>query len=323
MKLTNEQSKKIQVLRGLAIVAVVFIHNTPGGLAQVFCRPFLNFSVGLFLFLSGMLSDASNWNPRKRIIKVLIPYVLWTLVYSILYNTDTPISIPIAFVKNLLTGQADAAMYYVFIYCEFALLIPFIDRLAKSKFKYCGFLIAPIEIVIMRLIPLFAGITINKYISILMSISCLGWFTYFYLGYLVGNKLITINTTATKITLLWMVSILFQILEGYYYYTMGSGYSGSQLKLTSIISGALFALMAYNYLIHGTARNIKILELLGDNSFGIYFSHRAVMSVITYIPAYTSYVTYPLTAVITIALTTICVLLGKRILGKYSKYLAL
>jgi len=60
MKLTSEQSKKIQYLRGLAIIAVVFIHNTPTGLAQVFCRPFLNFSVGLFLFLSGMLSNSYN-----------------------------------------------------------------------------------------------------------------------------------------------------------------------------------------------------------------------------------------------------------------------
>lgn len=31
----NSVSNKIQILRGLAIVAVVFIHNTPGGISQV------------------------------------------------------------------------------------------------------------------------------------------------------------------------------------------------------------------------------------------------------------------------------------------------
>lgn len=323
MKLTTEQSKNIQVLRGLAIIAVVFIHNTPIGLAQVFCRPFLNFSVGLFLFLSGMLSNASNWSPKKRIIKVLIPYVLWTLIYSVMYNIDNPVCIPIVFVKNLLTGKAAAVMYYIFIYCEFTLLIPFIDRLAKSKFKYCGFLFTPIEIVLMRSLPLITGLETNKYITIIMSISCLGWFTYFYLGYLIGNKLISINPTSTKITLLWMISILFQIAEGFYYYTLGYENCGTQLKLTSIISGVLFALMAYNYVIHGTTRNVKVLELLGDNSFGIYFSHLAVMAVIVHIPVYTRYVSYPITAVITIVLTTICVLIGEKIWGKYSKYLAL
>lgn len=45
--MTDNKSYRIQVLRGLAIIAVVLIHNTPSGLAQVWCRPFINFSVGL------------------------------------------------------------------------------------------------------------------------------------------------------------------------------------------------------------------------------------------------------------------------------------
>lgn len=320
MKLTSEESKRIQVLRGVAIIAVVFIHNTPTGLAQVFCRPFLNFSVGLFLFLSGMLSNFSNWNPKKRIIKVLIPYVLWTLIYSIICNISNPVYIPNAFFKNVLTGGAAAVMYYIFVYCEFTLLIPFIDKLAKSRFKYWGFVITPIEIVVMRLMSLITGREINVYISIIMSISCLGWFTYFYLGYLLGNKLISINTAPKRIPLLWMFSILLQIAEGFYFYSLGDVNCGTQLKLTSIISGVLFVLMAYNYVINGKSRRIKVLELLGDNSFG---THMAVMIIIGYIPVYTRYVTYPMTAVITIVLTTTCVLLGKRIFGKYSIYLAL
>ena len=323
MKLTTEQSKSIQLLRGLAIIAVVFIHNTPTGMAQVFFRPFLNFSVGLFLFLSGMLSNSSNWNPKKRIIKVLIPYVLWTLIYSTMYNISNPANIPIVFFKNIITGKAAAVMYYIFVYCEFTLLIPLIDRLAKSKFKYYVFLITPIEIVIMRSFPIIMGLEMNKYINIVMSISCLGWFTYFYLGYLLGNKLISINIDSKKIPLLWIISILFQLVEGGGLYYFWYENCGTQLKLTSIISGVLFALMAYNYVIHGTTKNVRGLELLGDNSFGIYFSHLAVMAVINLIPVYTRYVPYPITAVITIVLTTICVLLGKRILGKYSRYLAL
>lgn len=323
MKLSIGQSNNIQILRGLAIIAVVFIHNTPTGLSQVFIRPFLNFSVGLFLFLSGMLSQASSWKPTKRIIKVLIPYVLWTLIYSVMYNISNPVYIPIAFLKNALTGNAAAVMYYIFVYCEFTLLIPVIDKLAKSRLKYWGFLIAPLEIIIMRSIPLIIGIEVNKYISIIMSISCLGWFTYFYLGYLLGNKLISVNLSSKKICVLWIISILLQMGEGFYYYFLGYQNCGTQLKLTSIISGVLFILMAYNYAMHGKTMNLKILKLLGDNSFGIYFSHIAVMYVIGCIPLYAKYIIYPINAVITIALTTVCVLIGKRILGKYSIYLAL
>ncbi len=65
-------SYKIQALRGIAIIAVVFIHNTPMGGYQIWCRPFLNFAVGLFLFLSGFLSNNINYNPQKRVKKVFI-----------------------------------------------------------------------------------------------------------------------------------------------------------------------------------------------------------------------------------------------------------
>ena len=272
-----------------------------------------------------MLSNLTKWNPKKRINKVLIPYIIWSLIYSVMYNSGHPISIPIEFIKNVIIGNAAAIMYYIFVYCEFTVLIPFIDRLAKSRFKYWGFIITPIEIVVMRAMPLITGQEINAYIGIIMNISCLGWFTYFYLGYLLGNKIITIDVAPRKITLLWMVSILFQFAEGFYYYTLGYENCGTQLKLTSVISGVLFALIAYNYVINSKDKtlNVKVLKLLGDNSFGIYFSHLAVMSVIRYIPSYTQYVPYPMTAIIALFVSIICVLLGKKILGKYSKCLAL
>lgn len=323
MKLTTTQSKNIQILRGLAIIAVVFIHNTPSGLAQVFCRPFLNFSVGLFLFFSGMLSCSNKWNPIKRIKKVVIPYFLWTLIYTVIYNITNYQDIPLALLKNVFIGRAATIMYYIFVYCEFNLLIPLIDKLAKSRFRYWGFIITPIEIIFMRTIPLIAGVEINPYIRIIMSISCIGWFSYFYLGYLLGNNLIYINITQKKIALLWGISIILQICEGFYYYTIGNANCGTQLKLTSIITGILFALMAYNHVMNDRNGNNKLLLLLGDNSFGIYFSHLAIMSVIAQIPNYTSRISYPINAIISVALTLICVLIGKKILGKYSKYLAL
>lgn len=323
MKLTLEQSNKIQIARGLAIIAVVFIHNTPTGLTQVFCRPFLNFCVGLFLFISGLMSTASNWNPKKRIIKVLIPYILWTLIYSIIRNINNVANIPIAFLKSTIIANAGAQMYYVFVYCAFTLLIPIIDKLAKSRYKYWGFVIAPIEIVLMRTIPLVTGMEIHSYIRIVMSVSCLGWFTYFYLGYLIGNNLIRLNISHKKLYVFWSLSIIAQICEGLFYHIQGDANAGTQLKLTSLLTGALFCLMIYNYINSDGHKNINALKFLGDNSFGIYFSHIAVMTVLSYIPFYSKIVPYPINAIIVILLNVICIYVGKKILGKYSKYLAL
>lgn len=196
MKPTAEQSQRIQVLRGLAIIAVVFIHNTPGGLYQVFCRPFLNFSVGLFLFLSGMLSNSEHWNPWKRIKKVLIPYVIWTLIYSALYHLRSLEAIPSVFLSNLVTSKAAPMLYYVFVYCELTFLIPLIDKLARSRYRYVGFVVAPVDVVLMRTLPLVMGIELNSVVTSARTISCLGWFTYYYLGYLIGNHIIEVKIKA-------------------------------------------------------------------------------------------------------------------------------
>lgn len=199
MMMSYEKSYKIQVLRGLAIIAVVFIHSTPDGLWQIWIRPFFNFAVGMFLALSGMLSDAERWNPWKRIWKVIVPYTIWTMIYVVIHNYRTPMQIPVIYLEQLITGKAAAVMYYIFVYCEFTLLIPVIDKLARSKYRLLGFVVSPVEIVIMRLIPLIMGYELNKYMRDIMNVSCLVWFTYFYLGYLLGNDLLRIKLSTQSL----------------------------------------------------------------------------------------------------------------------------
>lgn len=145
--------------------------------------------------------------------------MLFGRIYILLQNINSPAKIPVSFIKGLITANASAVMYYIFIYCEFTLLIPLIDKLARSKYKYFGFMIAPFEIIFIRLIPLILKITVSPYLNLLSSISCLGWFTYYYLGYMVGNKLIQISIQTKTIVTIWCVSIILQIMEGYWYFS--------------------------------------------------------------------------------------------------------
>ena len=322
MVITKKKSYAIQLLRGLAIIAVVFIHNTPIGFSQVIFRPFLNFSVGLFLFLSGMLSNAGSWKPWKRIKKVLIPYLIWTAVYVIFNNYKVPLLIPQAYIRDLLTGQASPIMYYIFVYIQFTLLIPLIDRIAKSKFKYWGFIISPLEIIIMRLIPLIAGVKMNDYVQIGISVSCLGWFSYFYLGYLLGNGLLQIRISKKKLQMMFIIAFILQILEGFWFYSMGDINCGAQLKLSAVLTGCIFSILAYLFIESEPCKEWKLLYLLGDCSFGIYFSHLAIMSFLSKIPYYREFVIYPINAVIALFISLGFVLLAGRILGKFRKYFA-
>ena len=323
MNLTDTQSNHIQILRGMAIIAVVVIHNTPIGLAQVFVRPFLNFCVGTFLFLSGFLSSNKSWKPKKRLLKVLVPYVIWSFIYVCASNLWSLSEIPLDYLKSLLLGDSAAIMYYIFIYCQFTLLIPIIEKIANSKYKYLGFIISPIEIILMRLLPLIAGYEINIYIEKIMGLSCLGWFTYFYLGYLIGNKRIIINYRKSVLLPLLIVAILLQMLEGYYYFSLGEVNCGTQLKLSALLSGTIFVLLGCNFINSESLYNFKPLHILGDYSFGIYFSHLAVMFVLSFVPYYSKYVIYPFNAVLAIVVSLGLCCIGRKILKKYSWLIAL
>jgi surface polysaccharide O-acyltransferase-like enzyme len=188
MKITQIQSEKIQILRGISIIAVVCIHSAPAGLPQVYLRPFLNFCVGMFLFLSGMLSDSNSWHVKKRIMKILIPYILWTFIYSLFNSYRSLFLFPQNFFKSLITASSAAVMYYVFVYIQLTLLIPVIDKLARSKSSLLGFLISPLEILFMKTIPVLFGYEFNRLITNVIGISCIGWFIFFYMGYVLGNE---------------------------------------------------------------------------------------------------------------------------------------
>ena len=214
-------------------------------------------------------------------------------------------------------------MYYIFLYCELTLLIPLIDKLARSKYKYLGFVISPVEIVFMRLIPLIMKVNFNCYIEIIMSVSCVGWFIFYYLGYLLGNGLLEIRFSTAKIAVMWAFSIALQIAEGYWYLSMGAQNCGTQLKLSSILSNALFVVLAFGFVNSDKTCANKFLNILGKSSFGIYFSHIAVMTALKQIPYYSEYIIYPFNAILTVLVSLICVLAGRKFLGNKGRYIAL
>ena len=114
------RNNAIQWFRAIAIIAVIIIHTCPSGLWLVTCRPFLNYCVPLFIFISGYLTkvDNNDWGGffKKRIIRVMIPYIIWTIIYTI--ESRNLAKLPI----NLLTSGAAAHLYFILVYVQFVLL---------------------------------------------------------------------------------------------------------------------------------------------------------------------------------------------------------
>ena len=162
----------------------------------------------------------------------------------------------------------------------------------------------------------------NGYVSLVWGLSCLGWFTYYYLGLLLGNGLCDKVFKIKYLTMLYIASLALQMAEGYGLYLLGETNCGTQMKLSSFLTSTLFLLMCYCY-IKDERIVIKsnVLVFLGDYSFGIYLSHLLVMRVLSYIPLYTK-LPFVVNSFVVLGTSLMFVFLGKKICGdKISRWL--
>jgi probable poly-beta-1,6-N-acetyl-D-glucosamine export protein len=160
-------TKRIMLLSGLAILAVVLNHasgwgytamvywtdqyrpviapnyDQVGGLSYyglVIIDELTEFSVPAFLFVAGFFiayasradSRGLGWKPvRARIVKLLIPYILWSIFVFVENALQGKVLSVRDYIYQLLTGGATGAYWFVPMLCEFYLLSFLFVRLAK------------------------------------------------------------------------------------------------------------------------------------------------------------------------------------------------
>ena len=292
------------------------IHTTPAGEMQVICKPFINFAVATFIFLSGYLTKADNDNwlafYRRRITRVLVPYFIWTVIYSIQDIQSEGLSV---LVKNLLCANATTTLYYIFVYIQFVLLTPLMGKLAKSRFRHLGWIIAPLSVVLFKYIPAFGDIHLGKHVELLWSDACLGWFTFYYLGLILGNKLLSPKFNLINLVFIYCVSLLLQMGEGYLWFTVDPAGCGSQLKLTSILSSSIFMLFIYSVLSSNHGTKCRLLSTIGDYSFGIYLVHMMILKALEPMTLYSA-IPYPVTSLIILIISFIFCNVFTAVTGK-------
>ena len=292
------------------------IHTTPAGEMQVICKPFINFAVATFIFLSGYLTKADNDNwlafYHRRITRVLVPYFIWTVIYSIQDIQSEGLSV---LVKNLLCANATTTLYYIFVYIQFVLLTPLMGKLAKSRLRHLGWIIAPLSVVLFKYIPAFGDIHLGKHVELLWSDACLGWFTFYYLGLILCNKLLSPKFNLINLVFRYCVSLLLQMGEGYLWFTVDPAGCGSQLKLTSILSSSIFMLIIYSVLSSNHEPKCRLLCTIGDYSFGIYLVHMMILKALEPMTLYSA-IPYPVTSLIILIISFIFCNVFTAVTGK-------
>ena len=278
--------KKIQILRAVAILAVVFLHTIPLSLDAVFVKPFINFAVAMFLFLSGLLTpfhiDDVKEFYKKRILRVIIPYAIWTIVYTLVYYSGGLINgnLFLKMIYNFFTAQAAIPFYFIFIYIQLVLITPFVEKLYNSKYKITGFVIPLISSVLVLYIPCIITHKFNMWYLYPFTT----WFIFYYLGFLLGNEKICLKTPK-YFNLLFLISIVLQVLEGFLFYKSSLQISLSQLKLTSILTSLFICIYGYKFILNDFKLNlhsiwVKFSVSVGNCSFGIYLLHLLIIYVV-------------------------------------------
>ena len=270
---------KIQILRAIAILAVVFLHTIPLGIEAVFIKPFINFGVAMFLFLSGMLTplhiDDVKKFYKKRILRVIIPYIIWTVIYTLLYYWGGFIqgNLLSKFLYNLFTAQAAIPFYFIFIYIQLVLVTPFIEKLFDSKYKLLGFVIPVLSSILVLYLPCIITHKFNMWYLYPFTT----WFIFYYSGILLSNDKRKFSFPKF-FHLLFVLSILMQMAEGFLFYKSSLQISLSQLKLTSILTNLFICLYGYKFILNNFKLNLdayytKFAVSVGNCSFGIYLFH--------------------------------------------------
>jgi len=275
-------------------------------------RPFVNFAVGLFIFLSGYLTKLDCIDSKiiwKRISRVLFPYVIWTLVFSVLHR-DRNVG------YNLLTANQPSIFYFMIVYMELVVLTPLILRLAKSRFWMVGFAFTPIMIMLTRYLPYLGVINIS---DILVRLNCFEWFLYYYLGILIGNGIIHIRD-GQRWTILWILSVALSMIEGLAWQSFfgNADMATSQIRFSSMLNTSVVCMMASIFASRNDSglnqRLEKALIQLGNYSFGIYLVHFVVIGLFSHF--HFKIWQFPLSAIITLASSVMIIYVGRKVVNR-------
>ena len=281
MSITKEQGKKIQILRGWAILAVVAAHVLFGSPYELYINGWVNFCVGCFLFLSGFFIGEEHMTSlkgfyQKRMLRILIPYTFWSVVYT-LYDRNFD-----RVIFRFLTGQCCSVYYYLFVYFQLLILAPLLIKMMKTRLWWLPLVITPLAIAVEYYLALKTEYlliypwNINNFAV---------WVLYFYAGILVHAHPVTNDIKKIPYGLLLLGLILtyvFCVWENGAWLSFGrQDISTTSVKFSVIFWTGAILLMFFRYM-KDEEKTVgiigSILKYVGDASFGVYLIHQLVLS---------------------------------------------
>lgn len=287
----------LDILRTLAIVAVIMIHTTTKSLdvtgyhvektrMSLFLNQAARFAVPLFFFISGFVLELNYKEEfhystyfKKRASRIILPYIFWSIIYEFIIHQQHQFSITsLSFLNTLLLGTASYQLYFIPSLIIFYLCFPLLhNHLYFLKKK-----VILIPLIILEIVLLIIDYQINQ-ISLPTPIRIV---LLNYLLFLFGMIASHYQERILALTKRFLKQIVFcfVIILGLVYIqsdilflnTRNITYIYSQYHPTIVLYTLLLFILIF-YFFHGYKKHIKGIALFSRLSFFVFFIHVAIL----------------------------------------------
>lgn len=260
-------------LRGVAILCVVLIHAmTSKGSFELVIRQIIAFAVPIFIFISGYFMSNKEIQSlkeyieflKKRVNKVVIPYILWTIAAIGLNFVQGENLTVYKVVKMFLLGTSMTPFYFIIVILQLYLLMPLLKKLNI----WVALSMNIISLVVLYILSFNGYFLKFPYYALPLTM----WIGYFSLGMAIKQKKYNFKISYTLLFII--ISFALSVIES----IMISDFAFSTVKISSFlysISLILFLLTIKNKFV----KSIFLVKL-GNYAFGIYFMHMFALIVL-------------------------------------------
>lgn len=288
--------------KGIAIISVILIHAT--NMASTFSinsfnwlfglslRQLTNSAVAIFFALAGFFS---HYRPEisaytfitKRLIRVLPPYIFWSLLFIIILKPEHFSSFGLL-VYDFVYGGAISIGYFVVVLVQLIIITPLIWKL-KNVFSHLFVIILFFIIGMIYRYIVSIGYPESTLASFPFNlILFITWYPFYHFGIFASTYQSVLKKFTgmhyKKIIIFLVISYFISMAEGYTWAILDiKNFAYSQLKLSSFITSFLLFLFILHIHFHKseTFFNNKQLAWVGKKSYIIYLSHAPLISIIS------------------------------------------
>ena len=341
----KDRDSSFDAFRGIAIIAVVAIHAIPWEYYRDYVvlsyRQVLNFAVPSFLFISGYwlskksirsIGDYKSFL-QKRLSRILIPYIFWSVVFLLYENNKTHNVSVTQILSTLLAGTASFHCYFVVVIAQLYMLTPLLNYVNRKPYGFISVLIFNIVSLFVLYLLSLGDLWFVDDPYYLIHSPFLLWIIFYQMGLLIGSSgsegfiprnmhkfILPAVLVALVVSVLEVITILSKY-DNWHRAICAIKYS-SFIYSTCIIFGFLA-------LRERLKKWPRFLVVLGNYSFGIYLIHVIILrGVVRIMPKvdtiYSFQVLYGLMAVlITLIMCYVLITIARKLLPKlfYSRIL--